>query len=340
MSQTPSTRVAIHGFGRVGRQIFKAFWDLAPAGLEVAAIGLSRPEDAPAAAHLLKYDSNYGQWKPRVRHAGGALEVDGRRYSLVTADSLAGLPWAAMGVDLVIDASGDNLLAQRAAGHLEAGARRVLLAAPSDDADLTVIYGVNEGAFDPARHRLISTGSDTTNALAPVVRVLEDAFGVENAMMTAIHAYTNEQKLIDAPDVDLRRARSAPTSIVPTTTRAATAIAQVYPEMTGRLGGYAVRVPVAAVSILQVTAHLRDPQTPAAVNEAFRAAAAGPLGRVMTVSDAPLVSTDFRGCRHSAVIDLPTTIAIGPLVKVAAWYDNVTGYAARVVDTAAHVAGA
>lgn len=333
-------RVAIHGFGRVGRQIFKAFWDLAPAGMEVAAIGLSRPEDAPAGAHLLKYDSNYGQWQPRVRYQDGGLEVDGRRFPLVSADQLSALPWSSLGVDLVIDASGDNLQAHRAAGHLEAGAGRVLLAAPSDDADLTIIYGVNEEAYDPARHRLISTGSDTTNALAPVVRVLEDAFGLKNAMMTAVHAYTNEQKLIDAPDTDLRRARSAPTSIVPTSTRAAQAIGQVYPELAGRLGGYAVRVPVSAVSILQVTAHLAEAQTPAAVNEAFRAAAAGPMGRVMTVSDAPLVSTDFRGCRHSAVIDLPTTIAIGPLVKVAAWYDNVTGYAARVVDTAAHVARA
>lgn len=331
-------RVAIHGFGRVGRQIFKAFWDLAPAGMEVAAIGLSRPEDAPAGAHLLKYDSNYGQWKPRVLHRDGGLEVDGRRFPLVAADQLSALPWSAMGIDLVIDASGDNLKAQRAAGHLEAGASRVLLAAPSDDADLTIIYGVNEDAYDPARHRLVSTGSDTTNALAPVVRVLQDAFGLRNAMMTAVHAYTNEQKLIDAPDTDLRRARSAPTSIVPTTTRAAQAIGQVYPDLAGRLGGYAVRVPVSAVSILQVTAHLDAAQTPAAVNEAFRAAAAGPMGRVMAVSDAPLVSTDFRGCRQSAVIDLPTTIAIGPLVKVAAWYDNVTGYAARVVDTAAHVA--
>jgi len=333
-----TARVAIHGFGRTGRQAFKAIWQHYRDRLEVAAIGLQNPEMAAAAAHLLKYDSNYGKFGPSVGIEGPNLRVGDTRIPLVFADELAGLPWGALGVDIVIEATGAHTADRKAAGHLEAGANKVIVTAPSDDADFTMIYGVNQGAYDPGRHHILSAGSDTTNALAPVIQALRSAFEVKNALMTAVHAYTNEQKLIDTADVDLRRARSAPTSIVPTTTRAAKAIGQVFPDMAGRISGSAVRVPVPTVSILQVTSHLGTPASADEINAAFRRAVEGPLGLVMTVSDAPLVSSDFRGNRSSAVVDAPSTITIGPLAKVAAWYDNEWGYSCRVADVAAFIA--
>jgi glyceraldehyde 3-phosphate dehydrogenase len=337
MTQRP--KVAIHGFGRIGRQTFKALIEGFADRIEVAAIGLADPSDARAAAHLLKYDSNYGPYAADISLDGDRLVVNGQSIPLVSAASLASLPWAALGIDTVIEASGAFNDAATVAGHLEAGANRVLVASPCDNADFTMIYGVNQADFDPARHAIISASSDTTNCLAPLVRVLEDSFGIESALMTTVHAYTNEQKLIDAPDDDLRRARSAPTSIVPTSTRADKAIGQVYPELAGRISGYAVRVPVPSVSILQVTAHLRGKPDIASVNAAFRKATEGPLGQVMTVVDEPLVSSDFRGCQSSAVVDSLVTLVNGPLVKVAAWYDNECGYAWRVADCAAAVAG-
>jgi glyceraldehyde 3-phosphate dehydrogenase len=331
------TRIAVHGFGRIGRQTFKTIWEDHDS-LEIAAIGIERQGDARSAAHLLKYDSNYGQFAADVGIDGDHLVVDGKRIPLVWADSLAALPWVEHGIEIVIEATGAYVAASDAAGHLEAGARSVVIAAPSEDADFTMIYGVNEESYDPALHRIVSAGSDTTNALAPVVRVLEEAFDIKDALMTAVHAYTNEQKLLDAPDDDLRRARSAPTSIVPTSTRAAKAIRTVYPEFVGHIDGYAVRVPVPAVSILQLTANLHNVATAEEINDAFRKAAEGPLGRVMSVSDEPLVSTDYRGCCESAVIDALSTLTNGPLVKVSAWYDNERGYACRVADVTATIA--
>lgn len=332
-----SARVAIHGFGRTGRQAFKAIWKHYREQLDVVAIGLERLDEAPSAAHLLKYDSNYGRFGPRVAIEGGDLVVGDHAIPLVSG-SLPGLPWAALGVDIVIEASGAYTAARSAAGHLEAGANKVLITAPSEDADYTLIYGVNEEAYEPARHDIVSAGSDTTNALAPVVQALRSAFSVKGALMTAVHAYTNEQQLIDSTDVDLRRARSAPTSIVPTTTRAAKAIGQVFPDMAERLSGFAVRVPVPTVSILQLTAHLATEESVESINTAFRRAAEVSLGGVLAVSDAPLVSSDFRGNRASAIIDLPSTLTNGPLAKVAAWYDNEWGYSCRVADVAAHIA--
>ncbi len=339
-----SARVAIHGFGRTGRQAFKAIWrhhwgaNGHPGALEVAAIGVENPDVAAAAAHLLKHDSNYGKFAPAVSVVDQSLRVGEAEIPLVSASELGGLPWARLGIDIVIEATGRYATGRAAMGHLEAGANKVIISAPSEDADFTLIYGVNQGAYDPARHHLVSAGSDTTNALAPLLQALRDAFEIKHAFMTAVHAYTNEQKLIDMTDTDLRRARSAPTSIVPTTTRADKAIGQVFPDMAGRLRGYAVRVPVATVSILQLTSHLAAPATPDEINAAFHRAAAGPLGDVLAVSDAPLVSSDFRGDAHSAIVDAPSTLTIGPLAKVSAWYDNEWGYSCRVADVAAHIA--
>ncbi len=336
---TDRARVAIHGFGRIGRQMLKTLHDHYRDRIEVVAIGLEQAADARSAAHLLKYDSNYGPYAAEVAYREDGLLLDGGRIPFHVADELEDLPWKDLGVDVVIEASGAFATADASRGHLEAGAHHVVIAAPTQTADFSMIYGVNEKDFNPERHRIVSASSDTTNCLAPVVRVLEDAFGIETALMTAVHAYTNEQKLIDAPDADLRRARSAPTSIVPTTTRADKGIDDVYPDLAGRVSGYAVRVPVPSVSILQVTAHLRAEVSAEEINQAFRGAADGRFSRVLAVAEEPLVSSDFRGCPYSAVVDLLTTIVNGPLIKVAAWYDNEAGYARRVADVTATVAG-
>ena len=334
---TTKTRVSINGFGRTGRQAFKAIWERHRDQLDVAAIGLANLDDGAAAAHLLQFDSNYGRFAPTVRVRDGALHVDDATIPFVTADRLSDLPWRAHGIDIVIEATGQYEHGAEARGDVQAGARHVVVTAPSDAADCTLIYGVNEGEFDPARHPVVSAGSDTTNALAPVLKVLEESFPLENAMLTAVRAYTNAQKLVDSTDRDLRRARAAPTSIVPTTTRAAKAVAQVLPAVAGKVSGYAVRVPVPTVSFLEVTAQFASPVGIEAINDAYRAAAAGPLGRVLAVSDLPLVSTDFRGDPHSAVVDAPFTMAIGPLAKVSAWYDNEYGYSNRVADVVAYI---
>lgn len=329
-----SRKVAIHGFGRIGRDSFKAIWGQHGEALEVVAIGLAQPGEARVLAHLLQHDSNYGRFDSEVRPGddGESLIVDGRSIPLVSAVAPSQLPWGRLGVDVVVEASGRLLEDGRAAGHLEAGASKVVLTAPSQDADLSLIRGVNDQDYDPATHHVVSVGSDTTNALAPVLKVLAERFDVKSAMVSAVRAYTNAQKLLDAADPDLRRARAAPTSIVPTSTRAAAAIASVLPEMEGRVSGFAVRVPVSAVSILEVTVHLGEAVTAEEINEAYREAVRNGLGAVMKVSSDPLVSTDFRGDPHSAVVDAPFTMTIGPLAKVSAWYDNEWAYACRVAD--------
>jgi glyceraldehyde 3-phosphate dehydrogenase len=238
---------------------------------------------------------------------------------------------------VVIEASG-ALVNGPEAGHLDAGAGKVVVASPSEAADLMVIYGVNHEDYDPATHHIVSAGSDTTNALAPLIAVLQGEFDVRNAMVTAVRAYTNAQKLLDFTDTDLRRARSAPASIVPTTTRAATAIGTVFPDLAGRLGGYAVRVPVPTVSIIELIAHLAEPADAGAVNRAFRTAADGPLAGILGVGDLPLVSSDYKGERRSAVVDAPLTMTVGNLLKVSAWYDNEWGYSNRVADVASLLA--
>jgi glyceraldehyde 3-phosphate dehydrogenase len=274
-------RVAIHGFGRTGRQAFKAIWRNYRDQLEIAAIGIEDMSEVAAAAHLLHYDSNYGRFNEPVSVVDSELRVGETRIPIVAAKQLASLPWSNLDIGIVIEATGVYVDDRMAEGHLEAGADKVVITAPVEQADLQVIYGVNHGDYDPNRHHVISAGSDTTNALAPVVQVLQGRFHVKNAMMTAVRAYTNAQKLLDSNDLDLRRARSAPTSIVPTTTRATTAIGSVFPDMAGRLGGYAVRVPVSTVSILELTAHLGEAATADQLNAAYRDAAEGPLQGIL-----------------------------------------------------------
>jgi glyceraldehyde 3-phosphate dehydrogenase len=333
-------RVAIHGFGRTGRQAFKVIWQGYRDCLNVAAVGIRHLDEAPATAHLLKYDSNYGRFGPEVTVEDSSLRVEDTVIPLVAAREPAELPWSDLGVDIVIEATGAYEEGRSAAGHLEAGAGKVILTAPSDDVDFTLVFGVNEGLYDPESHHLVSTGSDTMNALAVVVAVLEDAFEVRHALMTAVRAYTTAQKLLDKADTeDVRVSRAAPLSIVPTATRAAEDVVKVLPALAGRLDGFAVRVPVPTVSILELTAELGEPASVDEVNGAFLKAAEGALGRVLAVSDEPLVSRDLSASPFSAVIDAPFTMANGPLIKVSAWYDNEWGYSSRVVDAAVLVAG-
>ncbi len=333
-----SVRLAIHGFGRTGRQAFRAIWTRHRDCLDLAAVGVRDREEVAAAAHLLQYDSNYGRFPGEVRANRDSLTVDGVPIRVVASPSLDGLPWAELGIDIVIEATGAYTRRAQAAGHLARGAAKVIIAAESPDADLTIVYGLNEAAYDPRRHDVVATESGPGNALALVVKVLDEHFGIENAVMTAVRAYTNQQKLLDSTDRDLRRARAAPVSIVPASSRAADGVSALLPQVAGRLTGYALHVPVATVSILELTAQLRSPQAAAAVNDAFREAAACPLGRVLAVSDQPLVSSDFIGDRHSAVVDASLTVAVGPLVKVGAWFDNEWGYSNRVAEVAVWLA--
>jgi len=307
-------------------------------GLEIAAIGLARPEDAPAAAHLLRHDSNYGRFGQSVEVADGHLRIGSATIPLVHADAPEELPWRTLGIDIVIEASGAYTTAAQARGHIEAGAAKVVITEHCDDADFTVIFGVNDDRYDRSRHHVLSADTETTNALVVVLSALAAALPVERALVTGVHAYTNVQKLIDTTDVDLRRARSAPLSIVPTSSRSATVVGQFLPEMAGRVDGYSVRVPVPVVSIIEITVKLGDTADPAKINEVLREAASGRLGKVLSVTDRPLVSTDYRGCRFSAVVDAPLTMSIGPLAKISAWYDNEWGYSNRVADVTALVA--
>lgn len=334
-----TTRVAIHGFGRIGRQVLKGIWEHHRDGLEIAAVGLRDLADAPAAAHLLKYDSNHGRFAPPVAVEEGRLAIGDVRIPLVAAPRLSELPWHDLGIDVVIEATGAYDQGRAAEGHLDAGARKVVLTTCSDGADLTLIYGVNEAEYDPARHHLVSADTETTNALAVVLQPLAAAFEVRGALISSVRAYTNSQKLLDTTDDDLRCSRAAPTSIVPTDSRAATAVGRFVPQLAGKVDGFSVRVPIKVVSMIELTLHLAEPATAEQINARLVEAAAGPLGRVLAVTREPLVSSDYIGCRYSAVVDLPLTIAIGPLAKVAAWYDNETGYSARVADVTRVVAG-
>ena len=331
-----TTKVAIHGFGRMGRHVLRVLHGRRSEGIEVAAIALSSGTDAALAAHLLQYDTNQGRFDADVRHEDDALFLDDVHIPLVSADQVAALPWGAMGIDVAIVATGDEVHSG-AAAHLEAGADKVIVSAPSPDADLTLIRGVNDAAYKPAEHNVVSIGSDTTNALAPLLKAIDAAFPIKSAMVTSIHAYTDSQRLTDTAAADPRRARSAAASIVPTSTRASEALAGVLPELAGKVSSYAARVPVPIVSIIEITAHFEEDVFGEAINTALRAAVDGPYAGVLGISDASLVSTDFAGDSHSAVIDAPFTLTIGPLAKISAWYDNEWGIANRVVDAALFV---
>ncbi|MGA1837151.1 type I glyceraldehyde-3-phosphate dehydrogenase [Herbiconiux sp. 11R-BC] len=324
------TRIAVNGFGRIGRNTLRALLERDSA-LEVVAINdLTAPE---ALAHLLRYDSSLGRLGRSVEVDGDALVVDGRRIRVLAERDPEKLPWAELGVDLVLESTGRFTSAEAAGAHLRAGARRVLVSAPAEGADVTLAYGVNTGDYDPERHRIVSNASCTTNALAPLAAVLDELAGIEHGFMTTVHAYTQEQNLQDGPHRDLRRARAAGVNIVPTTTGAAKAIGLVLPQLDGKLSGDSIRVPVPVGSIVELNAVVAREVTRDEVLAAYRAAADGPLAGILEYTEDPLVSSDITGRAASAVFDSALTRAEGKHVKVMAWYDNEWGFSNRVVDT-------
>jgi glyceraldehyde 3-phosphate dehydrogenase len=337
MSDTTKVRVGINGFGRIGRCAFKQL--IHRDGCEV--VGINDLADAGDLAYLLKYDSIHGWYAPKVASDGKALTVDGRTIPIFAQKDPAALPWGDLGADVVLEATGALRSRAKATGHLAGGAKRVILSAPSDDADGTFVLGVNHESYDPAKHTIVSMASCTTNCLAPVARVLHDAFGIEHLLLTTVHAYTSSQSLMDTPVRKRRRGRAAALSIIPTTTGATKAVEKVIPELAGRMDGVAFRVPVPDGSLCDIVAVLEKDATVEAVNGALEAAAALPRWQgILRVSDEQLVSQDIVGDTHSSIVDRDGTMVLrNRAVKVLAWYDNEWGYAARLVDFAAYVAG-
>ncbi len=327
------TRVGINGFGRIGR----AFTRLAEERGDLEVVGVNDITDARTMAHLLEFDSTYGRLGQQVEFDEHALIVGGRRIAVLSQRDPAAIDWGALGADVVVESTGKFRSREAAAAHLKGGARKVLISAPGKGVDLTVVLGVNTGAYDPLAHDVISNASCTTNCVAPMVKVLHEAFGVERGFMTTIHAYTGDQMLLDGPHKDLRRARSAALSIVPTTTGAARATGEVIPAVAGKLDGVAVRVPVEDGSLTDLAVVVGTEVTAQAVNEAFAAAAAGSLAGILRYSTDPIVSRDIIGDPASCVFDSPLTQASGTLVKVFGWYDNEWGYTCRLADLAALV---
>jgi len=332
-----TTRIGINGFGRVGRLALRAVNQYHKGKLEVAAI--NDLTDARTNAHLLKWDSTYGLYPGEIKATENSIIVDGKEVKVLAERDPAKIPWRDYGADIVIESTGLFTGATRAAAHLEGGARKVIISAPARNEDITIVLGVNEEQYQPDKHRIISNASCTTNCIAPVVKVLHQSFGVSKGLMTTIHAYTNDQRLLDMFHRDLRRARAAAINIVPTTTGAAQAVAQVIPELKGRLHGMAMRVPVATVSVVDLVADLEQEVSVEQVNGAFQEAAKGPLAGILEYCPEELVSMDFKGNPASSIFDGPSTMVIaGNMVKVLAWYDNEWGYSCRLADLAAYIA--
>ncbi|WP_332649961.1 glyceraldehyde-3-phosphate dehydrogenase [Lysinibacillus sp. 54212] len=326
--------IAINGFGRIGRMVFRQA--IVQDDLNIVAINASYP--AETLAHLIKYDTNHGTFDGTIETGENALIVNGKHVALISERDPLKLPWAEMGVDLVIEATGKFNDRDKAALHLEAGAKKVILTAPGKNEDITVVLGVNDDLLDVAKHDVISNASCTTNCLAPVAKVLNDTFGIENGLMTTVHAYTNDQNNLDNPHKDLRRARNCASSIIPTSTGAAKALSLVLPELKGKLHGMALRVPTPNVSLVDLVVDVQKDVTAEEVNAAFRAAAEGPMKGILNISMEPLVSSDYNTTTFSSTVDGLTTMVMGTRkVKVLAWYDNEWGYSARVVDLAKKV---
>jgi len=326
-----TVRIGINGFGRIGRQVLKAMGERLPATIEVVAI--NDLMDAETNAHLLKYDSTYGKFPGTVETKGQNLIVNGREITVLSERNPAELPWGEMGVDIVLESTGIFRDRAGASKHLEAGAKKVIISAPAKGEDLTIVLGVNQDKYDPAKHAIISNASCTTNCLAPAAKVVVDNIGIVRGLMTTIHAYTNDQRILDLPHKDLRRARAAGLNIIPTTTGAAKAVALVIPELKGKFDGFALRVPTPTVSIVDFVAETEKPTTVEDLNAAFKAASEGELKGILGYSEEPLVSTDYRGDPRSSIVDsLSTMVMGGNLVKVVTWYDNEWGYSCRVAD--------
>ena len=329
-------KVGINGFGRIGRNIMRA----AMAHRDIDIVAVNDLTDAATLAHLLKYDSILGNLDADITASGDRISVNKDEFQVLAQKDPAALPWKSLGVDVVFEGTGRFTNREDAAKHLAAGAKRVIITAPGKKSDVTIVMGVNHTSYDPAKHQIISNASCTTNCLAPVAKVLHESFGIVKGWMTTIHAYTNDQNLLDLPHKDLRRARAAALSIIPTTTGAAAAVGEVLPEIKGRLDGIAMRVPTPNVSVVDLNVLVSKPTSADAVNAAFKTAADGPLKGIIEYVTAPLVSIDFRGNPHSAMFDVAyTKVMAGDFVKVLAWYDNEWGYSSRCVDLLRYMAG-
>jgi len=328
-------KVGINGFGRIGRNIMRA----AMAHDDIDIVAVNDLTDAATLAHLLKYDSLLGNLKADIAAEGDRITVDGDAFQVLAQKDPAQLPWKDLGVDVVFEGTGRFTNRDDAAKHLAAGAKKVIITAPAKKPDVMVVMGVNHESYDPARHHIVSNASCTTNCLAPVAKVLHEAFGIKSAWMTTVHAYTNDQNLLDLPHKDLRRARAAALSIIPTTTGAASAVGEVIPALKGRIDGIAMRVPTPNVSVVDLNAILEKNATAEEINAAFKKAADGPLKGILEYVTAPLVSIDFRGNPHSAMLDVDyTKVQDGNFAKVMAWYDNEWGYSSRCVDLLRYMA--
>ena len=329
-----TTRIGINGFGRIGRLVLRAMTSRHPDKIQVAAV--NDLTDAATNAYLFKYDTNYGAYPGEVQAVDGGLSVDGRRIRVFSERDPARIPWSEMDVDLVVESTGIFADADKAAGHLEGGAKKVVISAPAKGEDLTIVLGVNDHLYDASKHKVVSNASCTTNCFAPMVKVLHDAFGVKHGLMSTIHAYTNDQVIADQRHSDLRRSRAAAMNIIPTSTGAARAVGLVLPELNGKLHGVAFRVPTSTGSVTDFTAVVSRDASPEDVNQVFREAAQGPLRGILEYVDDPLVSSDFRGNTHSCIFDSLSTIVMEDrMVKIMGWYDNEWGYSCRTADLCA-----
>jgi glyceraldehyde 3-phosphate dehydrogenase len=322
-------KVGINGFGRIGRNIMRA----AMSDDSIDIVAVNDLTNADTLAHLLKYDSILGNLKAAISAAGDRITVDGDEFQVLSVKDPAQLPWQSLGVDVVFESTGIFTSRDGASKHIAAGAKKVVITAPAKGQDVSVVMGVNEETYDPARHHIISNASCTTNCLAPIAKILHESFGIKKGWMTTVHSYTNDQQLLDLPHKDLRRARAAALSIIPTTTGAASAVGEVLPQLKGRLDGIAMRVPTPNVSVVDLAAILDKKTSKDEVNAAFKAAATGPMKGILEFVEAPLVSIDFRGNPHSSILDASyTSVMDGDFVKVLSWYDNEWGYSSRCVD--------
>ena len=329
------TKVGINGFGRIGREVFR----VAFTNPDVEVVAVNDLTDAETLAHLLKYDSVHGTFPHEVTVDGDFIVVDGKKIQVLAQTDPAKLPWGELGVEIVVESTGRFTDGPKAAAHIEAGAKKVIISAPAKQEDITIVMGVNEDKYDPANHHIISNASCTTNCLAPFTKVLMEKFGIESGLMTTVHSYTNDQRILDLPHKDLRRARAAACSIIPTTTGAAKAVALVLPELKGKLNGFAMRVPTPNVSITDLTVLLQKDTTAEEINAALKEAAEGKLKGILGYNELPLVSRDYNGCPLSSIVDGLSTMMVGPrMAKVVSWYDNEWGYSNRVVDLACYIA--
>ncbi|MBN1319485.1 MAG: type I glyceraldehyde-3-phosphate dehydrogenase [Thermoleophilia bacterium] len=324
-----STKVAINGFGRIGRLFLRA---VARQGADIEVVAVNDLTDSATMAHLLKYDSVHGVWPGEISHTDDTLTFEGKCMKVLSTPDAKLLPWRELEADVVVECTGHFTERAQASLHLDQGAKKVLISAPAKDPDITVVVGVNDADYDPARHHILSNASCTTNCLAPVVKVLLDSFGIAQGLMTTVHAFTNDQRILDLPHKDLRRARAASLSIIPTSTGAAKAIGLVIPELKGKLDGFALRVPVPDGSVVDLVVTLEEEATAEEINAAMKTAAEGPLAGVLRYTDEPLVSSDIVGDPHSSVFDSSLTMVMGRQAKVVMWYDNEWGFSNRMVD--------